>query len=154
MAPQKNQKITLQNDPSRRPPLIHVHKAQDCAEINIIRYLKRVKTELFSSKSVRFSKQISYSHISAPIRDNPSKIVLGGRQELWRRHQNLYLLANQDDLTPERFNYSGFITEIQRFFSHIGNLWNLNSFEILQFPIEFTLQITWTFKCYDPKRTL
>ena len=35
-------KITLQNDHSKRYPLIHAHKAQDRAEINIIRYMKRV----------------------------------------------------------------------------------------------------------------
>ena len=50
--------------------------------------------------------------------------------------------------------YSGFITELQRFFCHIGNPWNLNSFGVLQFSIEFALQITWTFKCYDPTNTL
>ena len=74
--------------------------------------------------------------------------------QLYRQHQNLYLLANQEDLTPERFYNPGFITELQRFFCHIGNLWNLNSFGVLQFPIEFALQITWTFKCYDPTSTL
>ena len=71
--PQKDPKITLQNDPSRRPLLIDAHKAQDRAEINIIRYMKRVKTEFFSSKLVRFFQQISNVNISAPpVRDNPS----------------------------------------------------------------------------------
>ena len=82
-------KMTLQNDPSKRAPLIHAHKAQDRAEI---RYMKRVKTEFLSSKLVRFSKQISNANISAPRRDNPSKFSLRGRPEsqLWRRHPNLY----------------------------------------------------------------
>ena len=48
MTQQKTKKITIQNDPSRRPPLLHAHKAQDRAEINIIRYMKRVKSEFFS----------------------------------------------------------------------------------------------------------
>ena len=52
------QKMTLQNDPSKRSPLIRAHKAQDRAEIKIIRYMKRVKTEFLSSKLVGFSKQI------------------------------------------------------------------------------------------------
>ena len=42
------QKMTLQNDPSKRSPLIHAHKAQDRAEIKIIRYMKRVKTVFLS----------------------------------------------------------------------------------------------------------
>ena len=45
-------KMTTKFDPKKRSPLIHVHKAQDSAEINIIRYVKRVKTEFFSSNSV------------------------------------------------------------------------------------------------------
>ena len=45
--------------------MIHAHKAQDRADINIIRYMKRVKTEYFSSKLVRFSKQISNANILA-----------------------------------------------------------------------------------------
>ena len=100
---------------------------------------------------MQFSKQISYAHISAPRRDNPSKLSLRGRPEsqLWRRHQNLYLLANQDDLTPGRFYYSRFITELQRFFCHIGNHGNRNVFEDLTFPIGFTLKITWSFLSYD-----
>ena len=111
---------------------------------------------IFPSKSVRFSKQISNGKILAPVRDNPSEFSLRRRPEsqLWRRHQNLYLLANQDDLTLERFYYSGFITELQRFFCHIGNLWNNNIFWVPQYPIEFALQIIWTVKCYDPISTL
>ena len=65
--------MTLQKD-----PLIHAHKAQDRAEINIIRYMKRVKTDFFASKLVQFSKQISKVNILAPVRDNPSKILLRG----------------------------------------------------------------------------
>ena len=61
--------MTLQNDPSKRSTLIHAHKAQDRAEIKIIRYMKRVKTEFLSSKLVRLSKQISNANISAPRRD-------------------------------------------------------------------------------------
>ena len=64
-------KMTLKNDPSKRSPLIPAHKAEDRAETNIIRYMKRVKTEFFSSKCVWFSKQISNVNILAPIRDNP-----------------------------------------------------------------------------------
>ena len=113
--------------------------------------MKQVKTEFLSSKLVRFSKQISNANISAPRRDNPSKFSLRDRPEsqLWRRHQNLYLLANQDDLTPGRFYYSGFITELQRFFCHIGNHGNRNGFGDLTFPIGFTLRITWSFLSYD-----
>ena len=51
------------------------------AEINIIRYMKRVKTEFLSSKLVRYSKQISNANISAPVRDNPSKFSLRARHE-------------------------------------------------------------------------
>ena len=65
------QKITLQNDPSKRPPLIHAHKAQGRAEIKIIRFLKRLKTEFWSSKLVRFSNKISNANISTPRIDNP-----------------------------------------------------------------------------------
>ena len=43
-------KITLQNDPLKISLQIHAHKAQDRAEIKIIRYMKRVKTEFLSSK--------------------------------------------------------------------------------------------------------
>ena len=57
--PKNDPKMTLQNDPSKKSPLIHAHKVQDRAEINIIRYMKRVKTEFLSSKLVEFSKQIS-----------------------------------------------------------------------------------------------
>ena len=46
------QKMTLQNDPSKRSPLIHAHKAQDRAEIKILRYMKQVKTEFLFSKLV------------------------------------------------------------------------------------------------------
>ena len=54
---QKNtQTITLQNNPSKRSPLIHAHKAKDRAEIKIIRYMKQVKTEFLSSKLVQFSE--------------------------------------------------------------------------------------------------
>ena len=46
--PQKDPK----NDPTKlslkKTPLIHAHKAQDRAEISIIRYMKQVKTEFFS----------------------------------------------------------------------------------------------------------
>ena len=42
---QITQKMTLQNDLSKRFPLIYAHKAQDRAEIKIIRYMKRVKTD-------------------------------------------------------------------------------------------------------------
>ena len=49
------QKMAFQNDPSKLSPLIHAHKAQDRAEIKIIRYMRRVKTEFLSSKLVRFS---------------------------------------------------------------------------------------------------
>ena len=58
MTQKMTQKMTLQYDPSIRSPLIHAHKVQDRAEIKIIRYMKRVKTEFLSSKLVRFSKQI------------------------------------------------------------------------------------------------
>ena len=51
------------------------------SENNIIRYMKRVKTEFLSSKLVRYSKQISNANISAPVRDNPSKFSLRGRPE-------------------------------------------------------------------------
>ena len=53
-----------------------------------------------------------------------------------------------------RFYYSGFVSELQRFFWHIVNLWNRNSFGVLQFPIGFALQITWTVECYEPTSTL
>ena len=66
-------KITPQKD------LIHAHKAQDRAEINIIRYMKRVKTDFFASKLVQFSKQISKVNILAPVRDNPLKLSTKGR---------------------------------------------------------------------------
>ena len=56
--PKMTQKMTLQNDPSKRCPLIHAHKVQDHAEIKIIRYMKRIKTKVLSSKLVQFSKQI------------------------------------------------------------------------------------------------
>ena len=75
--PKNTPKITLQNDPSRRAPLIHAYKAQGRVDINIIRYMKRDKTEYFSSKLVRFSKQISNANISAPVRDNSSKCSVG-----------------------------------------------------------------------------
>ena len=42
------------------------------AEINIIRYMKLVKTELLSSKLVQFSKQNSNGNIWASVKDNPS----------------------------------------------------------------------------------
>ena len=62
-----------------------------------------------------------------------------------RQHQNLYLLANQDDLTPERFYYLGFISELKRILWHIGNHWNRNGFGDQPFTIGFVLRITWTF---------
>ena len=95
-------------------------------------------------------KQISNKNISAHRRDNPSKKILRGRPEsqLWRRHQNLSLWANQDDLTPTRFFYSGFITELQRFFCHIGNRSNRNGFGDMPFSIGFELRITWTLVWY------
>ena len=58
--------MTPKNDHQKWPP-----KDQDHAKINIIRYMKWVKTEFFSSKLVWFSKQISNANISAPVRDNP-----------------------------------------------------------------------------------
>ena len=79
MTLKKDQNI-LQNDSSKRPPWIHAHKAQDRAEINTIRYMKRVKIEYFSSKLVPFSKQTSNTNMSAPVRDTLS-FVLRGRQE-------------------------------------------------------------------------
>ena len=48
------------------------------AEIDIIRYMKWVKTELLSSKFVQFSKQISNANILALVRDNPSTFSLRG----------------------------------------------------------------------------
>ena len=69
--------------------------------------------------------------------------------QLWRQHPNLFLPANQEDLQPKQFYYSGFISEIQRFFWHIVNTLTLNSFGVLKFPIGFALQITWTVKCYE-----
>ena len=86
----------------------------------------------------------------APRRDNPSTFSLRGRPEyqLWRRHQNLFLLANQDDLTPEWFYYLGIISELKRFFWHIGNHWNCKVFGDLPFTIGFALRITWTFIWY------
>ena len=100
---------------------------------------------------MRFSKQISNWNISAPRRDNTSKLSLRCRPEyrLWRRHQNLYLLANQDDLTPEQFYYLGFISELKRFFWNIKDHGNGNGFGHLPFPIGFALRITWTFRWYD-----
>ena len=65
---------------------------------------------------------------SASIWDNPSKFSLRGRPEfhLWRKHPNLYLPTNQDNFTPKRFYYLGFISELQRFFWHIVNTLILN----------------------------
>ena len=77
----QNDPKNSKNDPSKGSPLYHAHKAQGRAEIKIIRYMKRVKTEFLSSKSVRFSKQISNAHISAPVRDIPSNLSLRGRPE-------------------------------------------------------------------------
>ena len=48
MTPKKTQKVTLQNNPFKKTPLIHANKAQDRAEINIIIYMKQVKTEFLS----------------------------------------------------------------------------------------------------------
>ena len=70
--------------------------------------------------------------------------------QLWRQHPNLFLRANPDDLTPKGFYYSGFISELQRFVWDIGNLWNLIIVGVLQFPIGFALQVTWTVECYEP----
>ena len=70
--PKMTPKMTLQNDLSKRSPLIHAHKAQDRAEVKIIRYMKRVKIEFLPSKLVRFSKKNSNANISAPRKDNPS----------------------------------------------------------------------------------
>ena len=50
--------MTLKNT-----PIINAHKAKDHVEINIIRYMKQVKTEFISSKLVRISKQISNANI-------------------------------------------------------------------------------------------
>ena len=47
------------------------------------------------------------------------------------------------------FYYSGFISDLQSFFCHIVNTLTLNSFWVLQFPIGFTVQITWTVECYE-----
>ena len=38
------------------------------------------------------------------------------RASQYIQHQNLYLPANKDDLTPKQFYYLGFISELQRFF--------------------------------------
>ena len=89
MTPKRPSKMSPQKDPQYQP-----HKAQDRADINIIRYLKRVKTECFSSKLVRFSKQISNANILAPVRDNPSKFWLRGSFE------DLFLQTNQNNITP------------------------------------------------------
>ena len=82
--------------------------------------------------------------------------MLKGRAEsqLWRRHQNLFLWANQDNITPTRFFYSGFISELKRFFWHIVNTLKLNSFGVLQFSIGCSLQITWTVECFEATSTL
>ena len=81
------------------------------------------KPSFSSSKWVRFSKQMSNVNILAPVRENPSKCSLRSRPEsqLWRRHPNLFLPANQEELTPKRFYHSGFFSELQRFFWHIMN---------------------------------
>ena len=61
-----------------------------------IRYIKQIKTELFSSKLVRVSKQITYVNILAPVRDNPSKCSLLGRPESQLKSQ----LLNPGNLIP------------------------------------------------------
>ena len=76
LPPKMTQKNTPKITPKEDPPLIHTHKAQVHAEINIIRYMKRVKAEFFSSNWVQFSKKKSNANISAPVRDNPSKFSL------------------------------------------------------------------------------
>ena len=119
-------KMTLQKD---TPWFMHT-KLKTMLKIKIIRYKKRVETEFLSSKLVRFSKQISNANIPAPRRDNSSKF-------------------NQDELTPERFYYLGFISELKRFFWHIRNLCNCNGFGDLTFLIGFSLRITWTLVWYD-----
>ena len=63
----------------------HVHKIKYLAEINIIRYIKRVYTEIFSSKLVRFSIQIS--NISVQVSENSSTYSLRGRPE--SQHENI-----------------------------------------------------------------
>ena len=66
--PQKLPKNYPKNDPPKLPliKLIHAYQTQDRAEINIIRYMKEIKTKLFSSKHVRFSKKNSHANILAP----------------------------------------------------------------------------------------
>ena len=116
-------KITPQNDP---PWFMHT---------NLKTVLKSTSSDIwsesklnnFSSKLVRFSKYITNANISAPVRDHPSKLSLGGKPD-----------------KPTRFYYSGFISELQRFFRHIMNILNLNSFGALKLPIGFALQINWT----------
>ena len=61
----------------------------------------------------------------------------------------MFLWANQDDLTPTIVFYSGFISDLQRLFWHIGNLWNCNGFGDLTFTIGFALRIIWTLVWYD-----
>ena len=78
----KTPKITPQNNHPKLA-LIHAHKMQDLAEINIVSNMKRVKTKKNSSKLVQFSKQISNVNILAPVWDNPSKFSLRGRPESW-----------------------------------------------------------------------
>ena len=128
-----------------------MHTKLKTAEINVIRYMKHVKTEFFFTILVLFSKKISNANILAPVRDNLSIFLLRGRPEsqLWRQHPNLFLPANQDDLTLKQFYCPGFISELQRFFWHIVNTLTLNIFGVLQFPIDFALQIIWTFVWYD-----
>ena len=49
--------------------------------------MKQFKTEFFPSKLVRFSKQIPYADILAPVRDNPSQFSLRGRPEYHLKYQ-------------------------------------------------------------------
>ena len=81
MTPKYDPKNYPKNYPTKRSLLIHAHKAQDRAEMNIIRYMKRGKTEFLSSKLVQFFKQMSNANILAPIRDKPSNFSLRGRPE-------------------------------------------------------------------------
>ena len=52
MTKKMTQKVTLQNDSSKRSPLIHAHKAQDWAEIKIIRYMDVQQGHLWREPSM------------------------------------------------------------------------------------------------------
>ena len=63
--------------------------------------------------------------------------------------------SRQIKTTSRRNNFiiSYLFAELQRFFWHIVNLWNLNGFGDMPFPIGFALRITWTFLWYDQTKT-